>query len=424
MNPSPPRRSKAGGAKKRPTRYAGNAASAALATALRLHKRGDHASARAAYDAAIAGEPGDVDAWMNKGALAVLAGRAAEAIAAFASASAFAPDNARAARDAGIGLAAIGELGGGRGALERAIALDSSLIGARLALCRVVAELGDEAAAIHHARCAVRDAPRDASAHVELHRALFDDRDLGPCLEAAARAVALDPGHALARLCLSGALAMSGDSRAAAAALGDDGLVASGLRDAIAYATAARPVASRCFSSTRQTLYFAMNQAQPSGLVLELGVRHGVTLRVLADASGDPSTVHGFDSFAGLPEPWQGRPAGAFSTGGELPDMPDGVALHAGWFDVTLPRFLAGTSQPLRLVHIDSDLYSSARTALLALGPRVRPGCVLVFDEYLGNASWRSDEHRAFHEAAADFGWRFEELSLSWLTGQGVVRIF
>jgi hypothetical protein len=66
---------------------------------------------------------------------------------------------------------------------------------------------------------------------------------------------------------------------------------------------------------------------------------------------------------------------------------------------------------------------SSAATGLAILGPHLAPGSVLVFDEYVGNARWREDEHRAFLEAAGRMGWRFEELSLSWLTGQGVVRL-
>ena len=43
---------------------------------------------------------------------------------------------------------------------------------------------------------------------------------------------------------------------------------------------------------------------------------------------------------------------------------------------------------------------------LTALGERIGPGTVLVFDEFIGNRSWRDDEFRAYHEFAQAFGIR------------------
>src|SRR5690606_2685135 len=56
-------------------------------------------------------------------------------------------------------------------------------------------------------------------------------------------------------------------------------------------------------SDTFDTLAFALSQARPDGLVLELGVRRGTSLRFLATLAPE---VHGFDSFEGLPLPWAG----------------------------------------------------------------------------------------------------------------------
>jgi hypothetical protein len=60
---------------------------------------------------------------------------------------------------------------------------------------------------------------------------------------------------------------------------------------------------------------------------------------------------------------------------------------------------------------------------LEALGDRVVAGTVLVFDEYIGNEHWREDEFRAFQEAAARRGWRYEYLCYSLYTKQAAVRI-
>src|SRR4051812_47656363 len=95
------RRSKAGGAKKRPTRYASpaNATDHALAIALRDHRKGEFARAAAGYREILAHDPDSIDACMNLGALCVLAGLAREASAVFARAAAIAPGNARVHRD-------------------------------------------------------------------------------------------------------------------------------------------------------------------------------------------------------------------------------------------------------------------------------------------------------------------------------------
>jgi tetratricopeptide (TPR) repeat protein len=414
------RKTRAGGAKKRPTRYRDGATSPALTLALRAHRKGLMAEAIHGYKAVIEQDRDCLDAWMNLASLLALRGVASGASRAFAQALLLAPDDARAHRDAGIGLVAVGDLATARGAFERSVALDPSLLGARLGLARLCGDLGDEDAWRHHAHLAIEAAPQDASTHLELHRALFDDGSLGPCIAAARRAVALDPGYALARYFLAGALLHEGRRGEAEEALGPAGLVAPGLRDALEYATC-HPHRARCFSTKRRTLSFALAQSGLPGAVLELGVRHGVSTRVLAEQAG--GVVHGFDSFVGLPEAWQERAPGAFSTAGELPAVPPSVRLHVGLFAETLPAFARTLAEPVRLLHVDSDLYESALTGLVCLAPRIQTGTIIVFDEYLGNASWRQDEHRALAEASARFGWAIEELSLGWITGQGVVRV-
>jgi predicted O-methyltransferase YrrM len=133
--------------------------------------------------------------------------------------------------------------------------------------------------------------------------------------------------------------------------------------------------------------------------------------------------VHGFDAFEGLPERWGDLPAGAYSLGGRLPEVRDNVELHVGWFEDTLPGFLEENPGPLRLANVDCDLYRSTKTVLQALGERVRPGSVLVFDEYFMGQDWRAHEYRAFREAAEAFGWRYEYRALSVLTRQAVIEV-
>ncbi|KAJ8601640.1 hypothetical protein CTAYLR_008922 [Chrysophaeum taylorii] len=174
---------------------------------------------------------------------------------------------------------------------------------------------------------------------------------------------------------------------------------------------------------TRSSLAIAAASAG-DGLVLEFGVYYGRSLRMLRDLMPH-AELHGFDSFQGLPEPWDGRePAGSYSTGGEVPDDVPGARMHVGWFDRTLPPFLEAHRGPISLVHLDCDLYSSTATVLSAIGPRLDPGAVLVFDDFLAHPSWRNDQKRAFDEAAAAFGWTsYTVLAASLLTKQVVIRI-
>jgi hypothetical protein len=151
----------------------------------------------------------------------------------------------------------------------------------------------------------------------------------------------------------------------------------------------------------------ALSAAPARGLTLECGVYFGRSLRLIA-ARTDAS-VHGFDSFEGLPEAWSANePAGAYSTAGRLPSgLPANVALHRGWFEDTLPRFFASTPGDIRLLHIDCDLYSSTRTVLQCADDRLVPGSVLLFDDFLGYPGYEGHELRAFEEFVRErrVGW-------------------
>lgn len=163
--------------------------------------------------------------------------------------------------------------------------------------------------------------------------------------------------------------------------------------------------------------------ATPDGFVAEFGVSKGKTIRYLAERWGGP--VHGFDSFEGLPEDWSGTAerAGRFDRGGKLPAVPSNAKLHVGWFDATLPPFLKVQNGAAALLHCDADLYSSTKTVLDILSDRIRPGCVIVFDEYLNYPSWREHEYKAFQEFIAAGGRKYRYLGFSTLQGQAAVQI-
>ena len=137
-------------------------------------------------------------------------------------------------------------------------------------------------------------------------------------------------------------------------------------------------------------------RASIDGLFLEFGVYKGRTINHIATFT--ESTVHGFDSFEGIPQDWGTCPKGTFSTSGTLPYVKENVELHKGWFDQTLPVFLSSEKGNVSFLHIDSDLYSSAKTILTLLSDRIIPGTIILFDEYFNYPGWKKHEYLAFQE--------------------------
>jgi len=171
-------------------------------------------------------------------------------------------------------------------------------------------------------------------------------------------------------------------------------------------------------------LAFAAQEAPASGLMLECGVADGASLRYVAKTT--TRKLHGFDSFEGLPEHWAGtfERKGKFGRGGVLPEVPANVALHKGWFDQTLPAFLAAYPQhEIAFLHVDCDIYSSTATVFRELAPRLQNGTVIVFDEYFNYPNWQRHEWRAFQEFIRDSGFLYRYLGFAQKNGHVAVRL-
>lgn len=173
------------------------------------------------------------------------------------------------------------------------------------------------------------------------------------------------------------------------------------------------------------TLEHALSIAPTEGMACEFGVYTGSTLRIIAKHRA-PGPIYGFDSFSGLPDDWRaGFPAGTFDAAAEGSPVPevDGAEVVAGLFGDTLPGFLAAHPGPVTFLHVDADLYSSARTVLDLVGPRLVAGSVVVFNEYFNYPGWEGHEHRAWQEWVAATGARFRYEAFTIADEQVVVRI-
>eukprot|EP00980_Cylindrotheca_fusiformis_P016496 scaffold4914_cov108-Cylindrotheca_fusiformis.AAC.8 len=196
-----------------------------------------------------------------------------------------------------------------------------------------------------------------------------------------------------------------------------------------------RPELLNLHLGTRDMLKLALDEAMPlirqqrqnkaHGMVCEFGVGSGRSLRMIQEILPLDISMHGFDTFTGLPQAWGDEPVGTYSTGGIMPNIEGNVVCHKGLFGDTIKPFLEemGDDAFLACANIDCDLYTSTLDILEAMHGRIVPGTILVFDEYICHPSWRQDEFRAWRECCKRFGWKYEYLAFSLSTKQAVVRI-
>lgn len=390
----------------------------------RTHGRaGDVAAAMAAYRQALSIAPARVDALCNLANLQLEAGEFDDAQGNYGRALALAPDNAVIHRNLGTLYLKRFQPAPAVTHFEKAIEARSDDASAHNSLGVALTELGATTRAVGAFRRAGELAPDFVEPLFNLHGNLVDLGDIDGAIDCMRHAVDIDPANATHRFFLGALLQYHGQEDAGARilhALSDDGLARAEI-ESWQYLRNLAPALPPMTGSGRKTFELAIGQAPDTGLVLEFGVYHGKSIRQIAALAG--SVVHGFDSFEGIPEDWGAEPRGSYSTQGRLPEVPANVTLHPGWFEHSLPEFLGRETGPVRFVNVDCDLYSSTRTVLDLIGPRIVTGSVIVFDEFIGYETWRDDEYRAFHEAAGRFGWTYEVLCFSFVTKQVAVRV-
>jgi len=400
--------------------------------------------------------PDAADAHGNMGSALQALERYGEAAYAFRTAIRHAPEAAHHHYNLGNALRADGDKPGAVRAYRDAIRLAPDLVQAHSNLATTLSELGLFDEAVAHCKLALsyqpgftdalynlgnahREAGRHADAATAYANAIASNPDhadahcnlgltemvtgsLDPAIRTLAKAVKIDPTHDMARFYLAVASEMTGaDASPLFEALPDTDATVDAWLDSWDYVKSHSTLKTEIIHCPYALLSHALSAASLPGLVLEFGVRHGQSIRHIAGEAGQ--AVHGFDSFHGLPAAWGGEPEGVYSTDGELPDVPDNVTLHAGLFEDTLGPFLDAHPGDVRFCNIDCDIYGSALTVLDALAPRIKPGSVLVFDEYLINPTWRDDEFRAFAEAVARYGWKYRYLAFGIVTKQAAVII-
>lgn len=154
-----------------------------------------------------------------------------------------------------------------------------------------------------------------------------------------------------------------------------------------------------------------------TGLVLEFGTATGRTLNQFAHWLPG-KTIHGFDSWQGLPEKFNDLPAGHFAQ--PLPEVLSNCQLVPGWFGARPTQDLSGIAENtaqtfapdhqehIVLLHIDADLYSSTKTVLDVFAKQIVSGTVILFNEYWNHPTWKKHEFRAWQDHVAQHHVQYE----------------
>lgn len=155
------------------------------------------------------------------------------------------------------------------------------------------------------------------------------------------------------------------------------------------------------------------------GVLVECGVARGAQIAAMQDRllqRGDRRPIYGFDSFEGIPlasaedDQQPGIPGPKpFSVCTDKRELlkSSGITVHSreevqalfnrwfpgqwsnvvfvkGWFQETLPNysFILKRLGGIALLRLDGDLYESTKVSLDHLGPFLRPGGILIVDDW------------------------------------------
>ena len=174
------------------------------------------------------------------------------------------------------------------------------------------------------------------------------------------------------------------------------------------------------------------NILNDDGLVLEFGTFKGQNLDLISDYTS--KDVFGFDVFTGMDMEWgdycsmnmfklDGIPETVaqldrFSRNRKVTGLTRpfnrNVNFLKGMFEETLKPFMESQEQKsVSFLHIDSDIYSSAKYIFDSLSSNICNGCIIVFDELVNYPNFEQHEWLAFHEFVHKHNVSFEWIGMN-----------
>ena len=178
---------------------------------------------------------------------------------------------------------------------------------------------------------------------------------------------------------------------------------------------------AQVFKNKESMLDFELKNVIKDGLYLEFGVAKAKYTNYIANKI-QPTVIHGFDSFLGFPEYFDGTGSDYHNYKGKPPSVKKNVILHNGYFKDTLPEFIKNNNQKVTYLNVDCDLYSSTKTVFDNLGDKIQKGTIIHFDEYLNFPDWRNHEYKVWSEFIEENNVEFEYIAIG-KKGMVAVRV-
>ena len=79
-----------------------------------------------------------------------------------------------------------------------------------------------------------------------------------------------------------------------------------------------------------------------------------------------------------------------------------------------MPNFLQDFKEEIRLIHIDCDLYSSTKCVFAHIEAYLKPGLIIVFDEFFNYPGWKDGEFKAWNEVVNRNNLKFKYLGYTY----------
>lgn len=164
-------------------------------------------------------------------------------------------------------------------------------------------------------------------------------------------------------------------------------------------------ISSKIITGKKEYFLEIFQNCEIEGDVVEMGVYNGESLQIISEIFSEDN-IFGFDSFEGLPEEWvtsddYSVPKNFFDLSGNFPSF-DSATLVKGWFSESVPGYKKNLNQ-IKFLHIDSDLYSSAKIVLEEFNTLIKKGTIIAFDEFIQFpeapskwfSNWKEGEYKA-----------------------------
>ena len=374
----------------------------------------DFEASEEAYKKALAIKPDYAKAHMNLGSALREQGKLEEAIEACNKALTIKPDYAEAYNNMGIALQAQGKLEESIEAYNKALVIKPDYAPAYNNMGNALQEQGKLEETIEAYNKALTFKPDYAEALWNLSGTSENISEAKNWVEQCLKA---DPSHQWAKLSLSALQFYEGDKSEFNA------LMQSSLKDSpwmrsFAWAFELPELPELLFH--RWALFDRMielsKKARP---FYEYGVWRGEAFQYLIKTF---KKGYGFDTFEGIPEDWHDEKAGTYSSDGNIPQI-EGGEFIVGKFEDTLPGFFSKPRPKASIINFDADLYSSTICALNFSKPVIDKHTILIFDEFIANATWEQDEYKALNEFCFNNNYTYEVLAISFFTKQAAVRL-